>query len=130
MKIYKIKEENLKIVTVSFIILAFLMAFVVQVIFETLSVAFGAVADFYSRDMFRHGVPIISGLGTFFILQLKTDYKKLADEVVTEVRKVVWAGKKELYSMTILVAVILIVSGIVLGLFDLISGTGVRFFME
>ena len=125
-----VKEENLKIVTVSFIALSFLIAFVARVIFETLSVAFGFFANFYSMDVFRHGVPIGVGLAAFLILQFHKPYQKLADEVVTEVRKVVWPGKKELYSMTILVCIILIVSGLVLGVFDLIAGTSIRFFME
>lgn len=125
-----IKPENLKIVTVSFIIFAFLAAFVARVIFETLSVAFGFFASYYSMDLFRHGIPILAGALTFLLFQLNKSYQKLADEVVTEVRKVVWAGKKELYSMTVLVCVILLVSGVVLGIFDLMAGTGVRFFME
>ena len=125
-----IKPENLKIVTVSFIILSFLAGFIARVIFETLSVAVGFFANFYSMDIFRHGVPILAGLGAFAFFQLNKNYQKLADEVVTEVRKVVWIGKKELYSMTILVSVILIVSGVVLGIFDLVAGTGVRFFMD
>ena len=125
-----VKSENLKIVTVSFIVLSFLLAFVARVIFETLSVAFGFFANFYSMDLFRHGAPILAGVGSFVFFQINKSYQKLADEVVTEVKKVVWVGKKELYSMTILVSVILIVSGVVLGLFDLIAGTGVKFFME
>lgn len=125
-----VKPENLKIVAVSFIILSFLSAFVVKVIFETLSVAFGFFANYYSMDIFRHGVPILAGVVAFLVFQLHKPYKKLADEVVTEVRKVVWAGKKELYSMTVLVCVILIFSGVVLGIFDLVAGTGVRFFMD
>ena len=110
-----VKPENLKIVTVSFILLSFLCAFVVRVIFETLSVAFGFVANFYSMDVFRHGIPLSFGIGAFVLFQLYKPYRQLADEVVTEVRKVVWPGKKELYSMTVLVCVILIVSGLVLG---------------
>ena len=125
-----VKAENVKIVTVSFILLSFLIAFVARVIFETLSVAFGSFANFYSMDVFRHGVPILAGVGSFVFFQFNKSYQKLADEVVTEVRKVVWVGKKELYSMTILVSVILIVSGVVLGIFDLLAGTGVRFFMD
>ena len=125
-----VKAENLKIVTVSFILLSFLSAFVARVIFETLSVAFGFFANYYSMDVFRHGVPILAGVATFLVFQLHKSSQKLADEVVTEVRKVVWAGKKELYSMTILVCVILIISGVVLGVFDLVAGTGVRFFMD
>lgn len=125
-----IKPENLKIVTVSFIILSFLVVFVVQVIFETLAVIFGVVANYYSMDLFRHGVPIVVGILTFTVFQLHQPYQKLADEVVTEVRKVVWASKKELYSMTVLVCVILVISGVVLGVFDLVAGTSVRFFMD
>ncbi|MBC6415802.1 MAG: preprotein translocase subunit SecE [Bdellovibrionales bacterium] len=125
-----IKPENLKIVTVSFVLISFCIAFVARVVFEILSVAFGFFANFYGMDIFRHGVPISFGVGSFLFFQLSPSYKKLADEVVTEVRKVVWVGKKELYSMTLLVSVILIVSGFVLGLFDLVAGTGVRFFMD
>ncbi len=125
-----VKEENLKIVTVSFIALSFLAAFVTRVIFETLSVAFGSVAHLYSMDIFRHGAPISAGVAAFLIFQLHKPYRKLADEVVTEVRKVVWPGKKELYAMTILVCVILVVSGLVLGVFDLIADTSVGFFLE
>jgi len=125
-----IKQENLKIVTVSFVLLSFLLAFVVRVLFETVSVTSGTVANYYSMDVFRHGLPIASGLACFLFFQVSSKYRKLADEVVTEVKKVVWVGKSELYSMTVLVSVILIVSGIVLGLFDLVAGTGVRFFMD
>ena len=125
-----IKQENLKIVTVSFVLLSFVVAFVVRVLFETLSVASGFFANYYSIDLFRHGAPIFAGVACFVFFQVSSKYKKLADEVVTEVRKVVWVGKAELYSMTVLVSVILIVSGVVLGIFDLVAGTGVRFFMD
>ena len=125
-----IKPENLKIVTVSFILISFLAAFIVKVLFEILSVAFGFFANFYSLDLFRHGAPILSGMLTFAVFQLHKPYQTLADEVVTEVRKVVWPNKKELYSMTTLVCIILLVSGMVLGVFDLIAGTSVKFFMD
>ena len=130
MGLFLVKPENLKIVTVSFVIFSFLLAYVAKVVFETLSVAVGFFAAYYSMDVFRHGIPIAVGLSVFLLFQFKDSYRVLADEVVTEVRKVVWPTKKELYSMTTVVCVILIVSGLVLGLFDLVAGTGVRFFME
>ena len=125
-----IKSENLKIVMVSFVVLAFLLAYVAKVIFETLSVAFGVFAQYYSMEAFRHGVPIAVGLITFTTLQMRVSYRQLADEVVTEVKKVVWPSKPELYSMITVVCIMLVVSGAVLGLFDLVAGTAVRFFME
>lgn len=125
-----IKSENLKIVMVSFVIISFLMAYVAKVIFETLSVAVGFFAQYYSMDGFRHGIPIVVGLTVFTVLQVKSSYRGLADEVVTEVKKVVWPSKQELYSMMAVVCIILVVSGVVLGAFDLMAGTAVRFFME
>ena len=125
----QVKPENLKIVTISFLILSFLAAFVVRVLFELLSVSSGFFANFYSQDVFRHGLPIASGVICFFVLQFKASYQKLADEVVSEVRKVVWVSKKDLYSMTLLVTVILIISGLTLGFFDFFSGMLVKFFI-
>ena len=125
-----VKQENLKIVTVSFIALSFLCAFIIRVLFETLASAFGVFARFYSIDALRHGAPLVGGLILFLLFQFQKPWQKIADEVATEVRKVVWPGKKELYAMTLLVSVILIVSGLVLGFFDMVSGVSVRFFMD
>ena len=125
-----VKSENLKIITVSFVLLAFLAGFTARVLFESLAVIFGFVAAFYNQDVFRHGVPLIVGLAVFLFFQIQPSVRQLADEVVTEVKKVVWPAKKELYAMTSVVCVILIVSGVVLGLFDLTAGTTIRFFLE
>lgn len=125
-----VKSENLKIVTVSFVLLSFLAGFVAKVIFESLAVMFGFIANFYNQDIFRHGVPLAVGLGFFIFFQFRLPVRQLADEVVTEVKKVVWPAKKELYAMTSVVCIILIISGVVLGLFDLTAGTTVKFFLE
>ena len=125
-----VKSENLKIVTISFLIISFLTGFVAQTLFETISVIFGGVAQFYNITTIRHGIPLGVGIGFFLYFQLKQSVRKLADEVVTEVKKVVWPTKKELYSMTSVVCITLILSGLILGLFDLVSGTVVQFFME
>ena len=125
-----VKPENIKIVSVCFIALSFLSAWTTRVIFESLSAGFGFFAGLYSMDIFRHGVPIVAGALVFVWLQLGQKRRKLADEVVTEVKKVVWPGKKELYSMTLLVCVILIFSGLVLGAFDFVAGNSVRFLMD
>ena len=125
-----VKSENLKIVTISFVLLSFLAGFVAKVLFETVSVIFGNVAQFYGITTFRHGVPLAVGIGFFVFFQLKSSVRQLADEVVTQVKKVVWPTKRELYSMTFVVCVALVISGLVLGLFDLVAGTVVRFFME
>ena len=125
-----IKPENFKIVAISFVVLSFLAGFIAKILFETLAVSVGFFAGFYSQDIFRHGIPFAVGLGLFLYLQIKKEVRTLADEVVTEVKKVVWPTKKELYAMSFVVSMILILSGVVLGIFDLVAGTSVDFFLE
>ena len=125
-----IKSENFKIVTISFVAFAFLAGFVVKILFETLAVSVGFFAGFYGQDIFRHGIPFASGLFLFIYFQVKKEARTLADEVVTEVKKVVWPTKKELYAMSFVVCMILVLSGVVLGVFDLVAGTSVNFFLE
>ena len=58
-----------KIITLSFVIAGFLVAFVANVLMETASAAFGSVARLMTVDAVKHGVPIVLGLITFGVLQ-------------------------------------------------------------
>ena len=125
-----IKEENAKIITLSFVACGFLTAFVVRVLFEFLAVQFGVVAMAYGQEWFRHGLPVLSGFSMFAFLQLREKTKIWAHEVVVEVRKVVWPSRQATLGMTALVCVILMISGFVLGLFDLAGGAVVDFIID
>ena len=124
------KEENVKIITLSFLVAGFLSAFVVRILFELLAVYFGGVALVYGHDGVRHGVPILAGLAVFLFLQGRERTRVWAHEVVVEVRKVVWPARSAVLGMTALVCVILMISGFVLGAFDMISGAVVNFIIE
>ena len=125
-----IKSENFKIVTVSFVALAFLAGFTVKILFEALAASAGFFAAFYSQDIFRHGAPFAAGLSLFVFLQVHKGARSLADETATEVKKMVWPSKKELSAMSFVVCLILLLSGAVLGVFDLIAGSSVDFFLK
>ena len=125
-----IKEENAKIITLSFLCAGFLTAFVVRILFELLAVYSGMVALAYGQDVLRHGVPALAGLVIFVILQVREKTRTWAHEVVVEVRKVVWPSRQATLGMTALVCVILMLSGFVLGAFDLVSSTVINFIIE
>ena len=122
-----IKEENAKIITLSFVIAGFLTAFIVRILFELLAVYFVPVALAYGREWIRHGVPLSFGFVAFLMLQIRETSRVLAHEVVVEVRKVVWPTRPATLGMTAMVCVILMVAGFVLGLFDLVSSTVVNY---
>lgn len=125
-----IKEENLKIIMVFFVGAAFLAAFVARVLLESLATYSGWVAMMYGQEWIRHGVPVVIGLSVFFSLQLREKTRIWAHEVVVEVRKVVWPSQKITATMTVMVCIILLISGFVLGLFDLAGAAVVDFIIQ
>ena len=123
-------ERYSKVVQVSFVAVSFIVGLTVRVIFEFFAVVSGAAAKIYAIEPVRHGVPVACGIGLFLFLQFNPKTRKWLEEVVTEIDKVVWPGKKDTLSMTAVVCIILIVSGMVLGLLDLSAGTVMRFIMN
>jgi preprotein translocase subunit SecE len=111
-------NTNSKIMTMAFVTMGFLIALVVQVLFENLSVTFGVVARLHSNETLRHALPIATGLFTFAILQFTPKVRTWADECISEVRKVVWPSRKDTMAMTMVCCVMVVVVGILLGAFD------------
>ena len=124
------KDKNLKIITLAFLSAAFLGAFIVRLVFETLAAYFGPVALAYGQEWIRHGVPILGGICIFAFLQMKEETRVWANEVVVEVSKVVWPSRPATMGMTTVVCVILMVAGAALGVFDLVGGALVEFIIN
>ena len=116
------EKDNSKIMTVSFVLTAVVAGIVVEVIFEALAATFGIVANLRSQDVLRHGIPLAFGFLVFASLQFNSKVKLWADEVILEVKKVVWPSQKDTTSMTTVVCIMLLVAGVVLGAFDFVSG--------
>lgn len=123
-------ENNKKIITLSFVVAAFLVAFVVNVLMESVSAAWGGMARVMAYDAVAHGVPVGLGLACFIALQFNKNVVVWADEVVTEISRVVWPSPKDTTAMTIVVCVMLVIAGFSLGLMDLLSNAGVKWLVE
>ena len=119
-----------KIIQVSLVASCFVVGFTVRILFEFLAVIFSPAARLYAIEVFRHGIPVGVGIGLYLFLQFHPKTQLWMREVVTEVCKVVWPTKKDTLSMTLVVCVILILSGVVLGLFDLSAGAVMKFIMN
>ena len=120
------EQNNQKIMTVAFVVTAFVIGIIVDVLFVALATSFGAVASFRSTDLVRHGVPIAFGVATFLALQLNPKVRSWADEVLVELFKVVWPTQKDVTAMTTVVCIMLIIAGVVLGTFDFVSGQVIK----
>ncbi len=116
------EQTNKKILTLAFAAAAFLAGFVVSLTFDALAGTFGAVARIHSNEMIGHGLPVAVGFVTFAILQFNAAIGVWADEVLVELRKVVWPSRRDTLAMATVVCVMLLLAAAILGLFDFFSG--------
>lgn len=123
-------ENTKKIMTVSFIAAAAVAWISSSVLLETLASTFGPVAQLRGQNLFKHGLPFLIAVVTFSCLQFNKKVTAYTDEVVTEIKKVVWPSRPETSAMTIVVCFMLILSGVVLGAFDLFSGYIVNYLIK
>lgn len=94
---------------------------IVVFILGALSGAFGIIAQAMNYDWFKHGLPVVVGLALFASLQFNSKFLIWADEVIAEVKKVVWPSIKDTRGMTIVVIVMVFISSIIISVFDLFS---------
>jgi preprotein translocase subunit SecE len=52
------------------------------------------------------------------------------DEVILEIKKVIWPSRKDTVAMSIVVVVMVIISGLIVSSFDFISGYLINFMMK
>lgn len=116
------EKANSKFITLSFAIGAFLAGLTVSLLIKAFSGAFAVVASAASSDIFRHGVPLAIGFGLFAYLQFNSKIVTWADEVIAEVRKVVWPSRKDTTAMTIVVVIMVLISSVIISTFDMVSG--------
>ena len=114
-------ELNKKVITTSFVVFAALVGFVFRILCEISAAWSGAVVGLLSQTWFSHGLPIGLALAVFVYLQTNKKIAVWADEVVLEVRKVVWPTKNQTVVATIYVCVFVMLTGLMFGVFDLIS---------
>ena len=74
--------------------------------------------------------PVLVGVASAYITYRIEKVRNYLLEVIAEVKKVVWPNKKETWGATVVVIIAVIISGIVLGLFDWLSGLLLSLFLR
>ena len=115
-------NSNAKIVTLCLVSLSALIGFTLSTLLKTLSGAFAVIAKAMNYDWFKHGLPVAVALILFFSLQFNKSFLVWADEVIAEIKKVVWPSTKDTRGMTIVVIVMVLISSVIISSFDLLSG--------
>lgn len=121
---------NQKIIMVAFLVSGGLVGLSVDVLFEMLAATLAAVAKLRGHEVVKHGLPVMVGIVTFAYLQFNARIQLWAEEVVSEIRKVVWPTRKDTVGMTIVCCVLVVVAGLGLGLLDFVSGQFIKLFAQ
>jgi preprotein translocase subunit SecE len=124
------EKTNSKILTLSFAIAGALVGLTVHLLIKAFSGAFGVVARAADSDIVRHGLPVASGILLFLALQFNPRVLSWGEEVVTEIRKVVWPTRKDTTAMTIACVVMVLISSVIVSCFDLFSGFFINHLMK
>ena len=114
-------NSNSKIVTLCVVAFSILIGFTLSTLLKALSGAFGVIAQAMNYDWFKHGLPVVVALALFASLQFNSKFLVWADEVIAEIKKVVWPPFKDTRGMTIVVIVMVFISSIIISVFDLFS---------
>ena len=119
-----------KIMMVGFVSGAFMVHYVVRVMITLLQSSWGAFARVTDNDLVLHGAPIALAVAFFIYASLSPKMRKWAHDVVIETSKVVWPSRKDTTAMTIVVCFFMIMTGIILGIFDFFSSQVIQFIIE
>ncbi len=122
------EQSNKKVLTMSFLAAGALVAFVVKILITIITpITSGAAARVVASDFVIHILPVLVGFVTFLALQFNAKVGVWADEVVTEIKKVVWPSRKDTIAMTIVVCIMVLISSVIISIFDFVSSQIVNY---
>ena len=111
-------QDNKKAITISFVAGAMLIGLVTHLMMTLLAQDFSWASRLESNELASNVIPVVVGGLVFVILQFNKATYDFMDGVVSELMKVVWPSRKDTGMMTIVVVVCLIISGVVVGVYD------------
>ena len=74
--------------------------------------------------------PVLLGLTTSYLIYRIQKIRDYLLEVISEVKKVVWPSRKETWGATVIVIIAVLISGVVLGIFDWLAGLFMNFILR
>jgi preprotein translocase subunit SecE len=123
-------KTNSKILTLSFALVGAIAGLSLHMLIKSFAGAFAFVAKMAGTDVVTHGVPVAIGFLIFIVLQFNSKVLTWGDEVVIEIRKVVWPTQKDMTAMTIVVVIMVLISSFIVTSFDFVSGYIINILMR
>ncbi len=120
-------KTNSKILTLCFATAGAIGGVTFHLLVKSFAAAFGIIARVSDSDLVRHFLPVIIGFAIFLMLQFNEKVLVWGDEVVVEIKKVVWPSQKDVTTTTTAVIIMVVISSLVISSFDVISAYVLKF---
>ena len=112
------ENTHQKWVNISYLAVALLVGYVVFAAGAYISGTYDLEAKFKSIDLAMRGLSVLVGALVFWGCYSHTQTNTFMNEVAVELSRVTWPTQKETTSATFVVIIMVLICGIVLGLFD------------
>ncbi len=112
------ENNRQKIVNLIYFACAVFISYVFFSFGGTLAAKFDLEARVRNLDLWLQGIAIFAGVVTFFVLNRHQKATQFMHESVAEIERVSWPTPNETWKSTIVVIVMVIISGAVLGALD------------
>jgi len=112
------ENQHQKWVTLSYLAVAALLAFLALHLGQKLVGAYDLEARVRNAELILRGLSVLAGVVLFFALYRSESATQFMSEVVVELSRVTWPTRKETSAATILVIIMVVLSGLFLGFLD------------
>lgn len=124
------EKNNDSIIYFCYVVAAGLGAYIASTLLDLAGGMFGPIARLRDLTIVRHGFPFSIFLVTFLYLFFEKRIYAWTDECVTEIKRVVWPSRKDVAQMTTVVCVMVLLSGLTLGIWDFLSSQLMKMFVN
>jgi preprotein translocase subunit SecE len=112
------ESQYQKWVTVSYLAVSVLLGYIVFALAFKIVGMYDLEARVRNAELLIRGVSVVAAGILFAALYFNDTANQFMNEVIVELVRVTWPTSKETYSATLIVMVMVLVSGLVLGLLD------------
>jgi len=112
------ESQYQKWVNLSYLVLAILFGYIIFSVAGKIVGAYDLEARVRNIELILRGVSVLAGVLVFLLLYRNDQANQFMNEVVAELGRVTWPSQKDTTSATMIVIVMVVVSGMILGLLD------------
>jgi preprotein translocase subunit SecE len=112
------ESQYQKWVNLSYLAVAILLGYVVFAFGAKFIGAYDLESRVHNVELILRGISVLAGAVLFLVLYMNEQANQFMNEVMVELSRVTWPTQRETMSATVVVLIMVVISGVVLGMLD------------